>query len=458
MPLSKKRRTDLISSKSTREAPKSSRGMDLDLPPELLLCIFELLSRHELTLAAILCRSLLPLARNILYTSVDLKETNRYLQETLALFETEKIVAGKVLHIRLTTNTHTSSIEPWITPEVFQRWGNLKTLTLVGCPFRNSSGILFRDVITTSCRQLNTLLFIPNQHLEIVSSMILWNQNSVIANMQLDPSRVFTPSALTRLSFDDDITFFTGECLDQLFQSDPQFPALSHLEFGSLIECTEPQQLRWSLTQFLRREPSVKHLSLGRQRRSRELTFQFDLTLIPPDFLPNLQSFEGFPESFSSLLQANITTLQQLEKLTLVSGEDDWSDLSEMLDAAGDSTLPALRRLRVRLMTYNRHESPNGTYPKHRRCMHEFANFCPNVQELDVELPPAPLDENTLPEFFRKFRFLRLIVLPEQALELDSTGTYFGPLIAQCLQLRQVRARRSTTFGRQEYLDFYLRH
>ncbi len=165
------------------------------------------------------------------------------------------------------------------------------------------------------------------------------------------------------------------------------FPSLLSVELGSLSICHDLPWSYRSLTQFLNRNTTIQHLSLGKEKLvNRDTFFQLHehLLRVSPNFLPNLMSFEGFPENIAVMARAHVQCLDRLHFLALVSSDDDAHDIQSMCEALLERGLPSIRQLSVGICCAptNGHTHPNVTFLSHIHCMEAFSKLCPNATEV----------------------------------------------------------------------------
>ena len=269
---------------------------------------------------------------------------------------------------------------------------------------------------------------------------------------------------MTHLSFGGTVIHATNHPLGTIFQH--TLPCLISLDLGSLILCDDPDWSRQSLTRFLRNNPTIQHLSLGKERPIRNIFFDLDPPSLSPGFLPDLRSFEGFPENMGVMAGAQVQCLDRLQSLALVSTEDQLQDMESMFLALSGRIFPSVQRLHVELYSELSHRMhSNVTFLSHINCMQfGFGNLCPNATEIFAKLPPTygvsrlfyccgvhvlhcifTGSQDTLGRLFASYKNLERLSIPLLCLSLNMSANqteFFGPIAQQCPKLQFVNARK----------------
>jgi hypothetical protein len=195
---------------------------------------------------------------------------------------------------------------------------------------------------------------------------------------------LFNVRSVTHLSFGGTVIHTENHVLQSIFEY--QFPSLLSVELGSLGICHDLPWSHRSLTQFLNRNGTIQHLSLGKEKLVDQDTFfqlHEHLLMVSPNFLPKLMSFEGFPENMVVMARAHVQCLDRLHFLALVSSDDDAHDIQGMFEALLEQGLPSIRQLSVELCCApNGHAHSDVTFLSHVHCMEVFAKLCPNATEV----------------------------------------------------------------------------
>lgn len=199
--------------------------------------------------------------------------------------------------------------------------------------------------------------------------------------------------SLTDISFEGMVVHKSGQPYDLFLQH--HFPNLQSLQLGSLIQTNIPHRTNTLITQFIHRHNGIQHLSLGR-RRDNDMFFQFDETLLVPDSLSLLQSFEGFPENIAALARCEVSSLYQITTLSLFcqTTEDAFAEIQSMFESVRTPQHPPkklceVKHLRLHLDVQLDHQMPSDRTPLiHLRLMDQFADMCPLVTTLHGRLHP----------------------------------------------------------------------
>ena len=204
-------------------------------------------------------------------------------------------------------------------------------------------------------------------------------------------------TTLTHISFTGHLSLFQPTCYYDFL--DLTFPLLTSLELGSLFNTPSHEQSDTAITQFIIAHPSIHHLSLGKFAIG-PTSFQFDRNLLGEDCLPNLRSFEGFPQNITLLVQCRVRSLVELTTLSLFSDSDlDNLPLETMFETVktrvqvgpiGCGHFPYVRNLRFEFHTdlSHRMESDRSVLA-HRRWVDKFSEICPSVVHWYGRLGPV---------------------------------------------------------------------
>lgn len=205
------------------------------------------------------------------------------------------------------------------------------------------------------------------------------------------PIMAASSTSLTDISFEGMVVHKTGQPYDLFLQH--HFPNLLSLQLGSLIQTNIPLRTNTLITQFILRHNGIQHLSLGRQR-SNDMYFQFDETLLEPDSLSRLQSFEGFPENVAALARREVTSLYRITVLSLFcQTEGSLTEIRQMFEIVRTQNMPKkhleVQHLRLHFDVHLTHRMPsNVTQLIHLKLMDQFADMCPLATSLHSRLHP----------------------------------------------------------------------
>jgi F-box-like len=130
-------------------------------PTEIFIAIFSFLPPRDLVSVIRLCKALIGVGRSLLYRSVDLKGDGRHIRSTVLLLRQENELSRNIMHATLTTRQPCQT--SWIPPNFLNRWNNLRSLKLVGFPFRTlKDQEVFRNTLTRSCTSLVHFAYQPD--------------------------------------------------------------------------------------------------------------------------------------------------------------------------------------------------------------------------------------------------------------------------------------------------------
>lgn len=131
-------------------------------PTEIFIAIFSFLPPRDLISVIRLCKALIGVGRPLLYRSVDLKSDGRHIRSTVRLLQQDNELSRNIMHATLTTRQPCKTSQ-WIPPDFLNRWNNLRSLKLVGFPFRTRKDQeIFRNTLTGSCTALVHLACQPD--------------------------------------------------------------------------------------------------------------------------------------------------------------------------------------------------------------------------------------------------------------------------------------------------------
>jgi len=203
-------------------------------------------------------------------------------------------------------------------------------------------------------------------------------------------THIFDSASITHISLSGSVVHDPGNSLSSLLSADNRFFGLVSVELGSLAGCLNLPWSSQALTQFLNVNPTIQHLSLGTQKPNPDISFQLHSPSLSGGFLPDLRSFEGFPEHLTLMAQANVQSLNQLESLALVSTEEDLEDMRRMLEALTLQSFPSVKYLHVELYPaeLNFHAPFNVTFLVHGGVMLGLGRLFPEVVNIYAKLPP----------------------------------------------------------------------
>jgi hypothetical protein len=133
------------------------------LPSELFIAIFSLLPPRDLPSVVRLSKALRGIGRSLLYKSVDLRSDDIHIQFTVLLLQRDPELSQNIKRATLTTvTTQQSSTTPWIPADFLNGWNNLRSLTMIGVPFRTiNDQETFRSNLMHSCTSLAHFAFRP---------------------------------------------------------------------------------------------------------------------------------------------------------------------------------------------------------------------------------------------------------------------------------------------------------
>ena len=133
------------------------------LPSELFIAIFSLLPPRDLPSIVRLSKALLGIGQSLLYKSIDLRSDDIHIQFTVLLLQRDSELSQNIKRATLTTvPTQQSSTTPWIPADFLNGWNNLRSLTMIGVPFRTiNDQETFRGNLMHSCTSLTHFAYRP---------------------------------------------------------------------------------------------------------------------------------------------------------------------------------------------------------------------------------------------------------------------------------------------------------
>jgi hypothetical protein len=378
----------------------------------MFIAIFSLLPPRDLPSVIRLSKVLQGIGRSLLYRSVDLRSDDIHIQSTVLLLQRDSELSQNIKRATLTTHWQQSSTTPWIPADFLNGWNNLRSLTMIGVPFRTiNDQEIFRSKLMHSCTSLEHFAYRPGADLfrgpdfgisglkrlswqteqaskwpfVTIFTTVKLRVRIAQARLEMQIISVMRSSmeTLTHISFNGHLSLLEhNSCYYEFL--DLRFPLLTSLELGSLFDTTSQEQSDTAITQFIIAHPNIHHLSLGKVRIG-ITSFQFDGTLLAEDSLPNLRSFEGFPMNITLLARSNVRCLPELTTLSLSSDLDD-SSLEEMFETVktrlgpGSGHFPCVQNLRFEFHTDLSHRMATHISDLvHRRWVDGFSEICPAV-------------------------------------------------------------------------------
>ena len=386
------------------------------LPTEMFIAIFSLLPPRDLPSVIRLSKALKDIGRSLLYKTVDLRSYDVHIQFTILLLQRKPELSKNIKRATLTTRQSSTGTTPWIPADFLNGWDNLRSLTMIGIPFRTiDDQEIFRSTLMQSCTSLTHFGYQPangadsfrGPDFEISGLKRLywqaekaskWSFVTIFSTVKLRARIVqlearletqiisvmrSSTNTLTHISFKGHLSLLDQTSCYYEFL-DLRFPLLTSLELGSLFNTTSQERSDTAITGFILAHPKIHHLSLGKIRIG-TTSFQFDGSLLVEDSLPNLRSFEGFPMNITILARSNLRSLPKLTTLSLFSDLDDFS-LVEMFETVkmglgdGSGHFPCVQNLRFEFHTVLSHRMETHVSDlAHRRWVDEFNEICPAV-------------------------------------------------------------------------------
>ena len=133
------------------------------LPTEIFIAIFSLLPPRDLPSVIRLSTAFLGIGRFLLYKSVDLRSDDIHIRSTVLLLQRDSELSQKIERASLTTQLEqSSSTTPWIPADFLNGWNSLRSLTMIGVPFRTiNNQEIFRGNLMHSCTSLAHFAYRP---------------------------------------------------------------------------------------------------------------------------------------------------------------------------------------------------------------------------------------------------------------------------------------------------------
>ncbi|KAF9483264.1 hypothetical protein BDN70DRAFT_990451 [Pholiota conissans] len=431
------------------------------LPTELLEEAFSYLSRQELQSLIFVCKRCADVGRPLLYQYISLESGQENVQHTLNLLYREPTIAIKISDAVLTTEPPIGDV-PWILPDFFSYSVNLRSLELRGFPFSqpHDQGI-FNKTLQTKCPKLVKFSYypgavrFPESGFELSGlRCITWQSSLATIDLKVAPMMTASVESLTHISFKGMVVHRADQPYDHFLKL--RFPNLTSLELGSLIQTNTQERTNIAITEFIMdpRHGLIKHLSLGR-KRSNDMFFQLRGDLLGSDSLPNLQSFEGFPENVAVMAQCQVRSLFGITSLSLYCFADangDFNDVDQMFEnirtnasaIAAPPKLSALQSLRLELSNVHLHHrmASNVTDIRRLNRMDGFADMCPGITRWQGNL--WPMYAHDFMRMFTMYEHLETISVPRLSLIYigHDPREFFRPVVDQCRNLKRIIAQK----------------
>ncbi|CAA7263456.1 unnamed protein product [Cyclocybe aegerita] len=415
-------------------------------PAELWEETFSHLTRRDLVSVVLVCPEFIGPGQSVLYRVVDLRQDDSNIAATVDLLRRRADLRARIRSVTLTTRRPPQLWEAsWFPPDIFQGCVNLRSLELHGFPYDVAERHAFKNYIQHSCSALQSITLHPTRNLEPLGVLdILWASQPEL-ELKLIPKHLYSADTLTHIAWTGSISHQSDGQYDRLLNY--TFNHLISLELGSLASSDNISSLNEKVTLFIKRHPLIQHLSMGKEKSSPTF-FQLDARHLDNTVLPNLRSFEGFPEHLVALFQADIASLVDLHTLSVFSNTENLSDVQGMFDVLHGQQYPQVTRLQVDLylQALNHQFESHVTFLPQRNLMIAFADLCPNAIYISARLPP--LHRDPLCSMFKSFASVETISFPHLSLSVHMPATveeqkqFFSPLAERCRNLRQIIRRR----------------
>lgn len=133
----------------------------MKFPPEIFIAIFSLLPPRDLPSVIRLSKAFVDIGRFLLYRSVDLRSDDIHIRSTVLLLEDAELCKN-IQNATLTTRRQSSRTSSWIPANFLEGWDNLRSLKMIGVPFRTiEDQEVFKDSLIQSCTLLAHFTYRP---------------------------------------------------------------------------------------------------------------------------------------------------------------------------------------------------------------------------------------------------------------------------------------------------------
>ncbi|KAF8651373.1 hypothetical protein AX16_004820 [Volvariella volvacea WC 439] len=298
----------------------------MTLPTDIWADVGAFLDSRDLSQLCLVASPLYCVLRPTLYRNVHLQSGKASTASTCALLTRDTRLAASVRGIHLTTNGWASCFSPdvtWLPIPAFRNMVQLRKLEFTNNPFtKREEQVELSETLSSHCRVKEFGVFMsPTLGVDLRDAfeLSLPGLESIVCHHFLKPEKgllsLFKSSHQTLTSISLPANALTANEIHGVAQLlRMSFPALRSLHIGNVVPWGPDDEQ----TKFLLNHPTLEELSLESyypETPSEGLVPSF----MEPSMLPNLKCLRGHPLVIVTLLQENIDSLKQLQRLTILS-------------------------------------------------------------------------------------------------------------------------------------------